>query len=326
MKKILILSLIVMLMVPASLGFAQDDGDMEMHHPHLVLSGVYYNSVDNVINLTITNPNMDHAIEIHGVTTPIADEVMLVDAMGEPLEHGLVIEAGGIMVIGPDSYQFVLGEMMMEEMPAAFQMTLLTVFADDMMMDDMDDMGEGDDMDDMHMGDMHYHRQFFAVPVLEEAPAELPLIFERGWARDNFPNSAAYVEITNVGDEDYVLISYETNAADAPEIHEVVMTDEGAMQMRPIESLAIPAGETTVLRPGGYHLMLIGVTDVITEGSAVVLTLHFENGESTTIAVPVLFDNPFATNMDMDMDMNHDMNHGDDMGDSMDDGEMSEGE
>jgi copper(I)-binding protein len=71
----------------------------------------------------------------------------------------------------------------------------------------------------------------------------------------------------------------ETVAAERVEVHNMSM-DGGVMTMRPVEGgLEIPAGGAVELKPGGLHLMLIGLKAPLTEGGSVPLTLVFDNGE-----------------------------------------------
>jgi len=46
--------------------------------------------------------------------------------------------------------------------------------------------------------------------------------------------------------------------------------------MQPIGGIAIPAGGTVVLEPGGYHIMLEGLVGDLAAGQVVQLTLTFE--------------------------------------------------
>ena len=73
------------------------------------------------------------------------------------------------------------------------------------------------------------------------------------------------------------------------ELHEVGADDEGVMQMRAIEgqSIALPAGETVVLEPGGLHVMAMGVTRTLSEGDDVTFTLTLEDGCTIDLSAPV---------------------------------------
>ena len=72
------------------------------------------------------------------------------------------------------------------------------------------------------------------------------------------------------------------------EIHETEMTDQGVMKMRPVEDgLALPAGETVTLKPGGKHIMVMGLDGELAKGATLPLTLDFEVAGEVEVAVPV---------------------------------------
>ncbi|MCA9879089.1 MAG: copper chaperone PCu(A)C [Thermomicrobiales bacterium] len=99
--------------------------------------------------------------------------------------------------------------------------------------------------------------------------------------------AAAFMVIHNDGSEDDVLLGGETGVANVVEVHEMADVD-GVMEMRPLaDGLTIPAGGEETLQPGGYHIMLIGLTEDLTNGKTYELTLHFEHTGEVTIPVTV---------------------------------------
>jgi copper(I)-binding protein len=90
-------------------------------------------------------------------------------------------------------------------------------------------------------------------------------------------NSAAYFHIMNHSEKDIRLTGAESDAADIVEIHEHTMAN-GVMKMQKVESIMIPAGSSVEFKPGGYHIMLIGVTNKINTGDKVDIKLTFSNG------------------------------------------------
>jgi copper(I)-binding protein len=100
-------------------------------------------------------------------------------------------------------------------------------------------------------------------------------------------NSAAYLVLANGTDAGDALVSVETEIADTAEIHSVTM-DDGVMRMRPVDSLAVPAGGEAVMEPGGYHVMLIGIHRALAEGDTVALHLHLRSGAVIDVTAPVL--------------------------------------
>lgn len=110
------------------------------------------------------------------------------------------------------------------------------------------------------------------------------------WARPSMGMDragAAYLVITNEGDEDDVLLGATSPAAATVEVHETTMEGDGSMAMRPIESLAIPAGGTVRLEPGGYHMMLIELTGELAVGDEIEITLSFERAGEVTVSAEV---------------------------------------
>lgn len=98
---------------------------------------------------------------------------------------------------------------------------------------------------------------------------------------------ATFMMIQNAGAEDDVLLSGETDVAQVVEIHEMA-DDNGVMVMRPLaDGLTIPAGSEEVLKPGGYHVMLIGLTEDLTNGMTYELTLNFARAGEVTLPVTV---------------------------------------
>ncbi len=59
----------------------------------------------------------------------------------------------------------------------------------------------------------------------------------------------------------------------------------GVMQMREVDSIVIPAGETVSLEPGGLHIMLLDLQTELEPGDTIEVTLVFaEAGEMTVTA------------------------------------------
>ncbi|MEN9543535.1 MAG: hypothetical protein RLZZ598_368 [Pseudomonadota bacterium] len=74
------------------------------------------------------------------------------------------------------------------------------------------------------------------------------------------------------------------------EIHEMAMKGD-MMQMRPVQALDLPAGKTVEFKPGGYHLMLMGLKQPLKAGDSVPLSLIVETAdgrhETLEIKAPV---------------------------------------
>ncbi len=68
------------------------------------------------------------------------------------------------------------------------------------------------------------------------------------------------------------------------------MHEEGmasAMMMQEVGEIALPAGETVSLEPGGFHVMLLEIASPLELGQKFDLTLTFENGGEKVVEVQV---------------------------------------
>jgi len=103
----------------------------------------------------------------------------------------------------------------------------------------------------------------------------------------NAPVGGGFVTVTNNGTADDRLISAASDVAGRVEIHEMAM-DGDVMKMRELEEgLLIPAGETVVLQPGGYHLMFMKLNSALVEGDAFAVTLVFEDAGEIDVMMTV---------------------------------------
>lgn len=99
--------------------------------------------------------------------------------------------------------------------------------------------------------------------------------------------TAAFGTLTNHSDEAITIVSA-TSDASRMELHEMAMGDDGAMVMRPKEGgLAVPAGGTHELAPGGDHLMFMDLTTPLATGDEVEVTLTSDSGATWTVRLPV---------------------------------------
>jgi periplasmic copper chaperone A len=103
---------------------------------------------------------------------------------------------------------------------------------------------------------------------------------------------AFYFTLTNNGEETDRLIDVQTDIAGLAEIHDV-MINNGVMQMMPmLDGVEIAAGETIAFEPGGFHVMLIGLTESLLDGGEFRATLYFEHAGEIEITVPIYMSEP----------------------------------
>ncbi len=111
------------------------------------------------------------------------------------------------------------------------------------------------------------------------------------------PVSAGYMRISNPSDAADRLIGGSAAFAGKVEVHEMTM-DGDVMKMRPVEGgLEIPAGGEVLLKPGGYHIMLMQLKEQMQEGQTRKLTLEFEQAGSIELELPIM---PVGTAKHMD--------------------------
>lgn len=113
---------------------------------------------------------------------------------------------------------------------------------------------------------------------------------EPAWVRLPPPNlsvTAAYMTLSNSGDDDLTVVHAECPLAATVELHEHLQDAAGVMRMRQVTSLSLPAGGSLAMEPGGLHLMLIGLHQPLTEGEIVPVTLHLADGGTLEVAAEV---------------------------------------
>ena len=59
------------------------------------------------------------------------------------------------------------------------------------------------------------------------------------------------------------------------------------MRMREVNAIDLPAGKTVELKPGGLHIMLVGLKAPLKAGERFAMKLRFEKAGEVTIDVPV---------------------------------------
>jgi copper(I)-binding protein len=99
-------------------------------------------------------------------------------------------------------------------------------------------------------------------------------------------NSAVYLTLQNAGDTPDRLLGGRTPAASAVEVHQSRLVDD-VMRMEKLDGLELPPGSRVELKPGGVHLMLMGLTRSLEEGGELELTLSFERSGDLILTVPV---------------------------------------
>jgi len=97
---------------------------------------------------------------------------------------------------------------------------------------------------------------------------------------------AAYLSIENRGTAADRLLAAATPAADKTELHTHIM-DGNVARMRQVVAIDIAAGGKVELKPGGLHVMLIGLKQPLRDGDKFPLTLTFEKAGAVTVEIAV---------------------------------------
>lgn len=136
----------------------------------------------------------------------------------------------------------------------------------------------------------HEHGTHAAAPVSAEAVKLGDLAISGGFSRATLPNApvaGGYLSITNGGHADDRLVSASADFAKKTEIHEMKMEgDVMKMQALP-DGVALPAGATVDLKPGGNHIMFMGLKHPLKEGETVNVTLTFEKAGEVSVPLQV---------------------------------------
>ncbi len=110
------------------------------------------------------------------------------------------------------------------------------------------------------------------------------------YARTSTPSSksgAIFFELKNNGADDR-LIAASTDVANMTQLHTHQEDANGVMKMLHVEEgFEVPAGESVMFKRGGKHVMLMGLTGPLENGTTIPMTLTFENAGDVVVDVIV---------------------------------------
>lgn len=112
-----------------------------------------------------------------------------------------------------------------------------------------------------------------SAPWIRMAPAAMPM--GAGFAVIRNPCGHA-VAITGIDTPDFSSVS----------LHRTVV-ENGVSRMRPVDGLAIEAGSSVQLRPGGLHLMLMQPTRNLEPGKLVRIDFRMSDGRTFGVDFPI---------------------------------------
>ncbi len=125
-----------------------------------------------------------------------------------------------------------------------------------------------------------------AAPALRAQPA---VKVEGAWARPTVQGQAAgggFLKITGGAAADK-LVAASAGVSRTVELHSMVMEGD-VMRMREIGTIDVPAGKTVELKPGGLHVMFIGIHKPLKVGDSFPLSLRFEKAGEVKVEMKVM--------------------------------------
>jgi periplasmic copper chaperone A len=101
-------------------------------------------------------------------------------------------------------------------------------------------------------------------------------------------NGAVFLTVKNHGKGDDTLISASTDVSKRAALHGHSMKD-GIMRMSQVKGgIPVSAGSVAHLKPGGFHVMLMGLKSPLKKGKKITVTLTFKSTAKIKVDVPIL--------------------------------------
>jgi hypothetical protein len=110
--------------------------------------------------------------------------------------------------------------------------------------------------------------------------------FARASASSRATTAAAYFTVTNRGVAPDRLIAIAAEGAAMAQIHES-RSKNGIAAMEMLAAIELAPSATVAMKPGGLHVMLMGLAAPLRKGDTLALELTFEKAGRLTVAVPV---------------------------------------
>lgn len=140
-----------------------------------------------------------------------------------------------------------------------------------------------------------------AAPAFAQAQG---VTVDHPWARATTPSAKAgglFLTLKGGAEPDR-LLGASTPVAEVSELHRTVQ-ENGVMKMLPVDALPVEAGKPVELKPGGLHIMLMGLKRQLKQGETFPVTLRFEKSPPVTATVTIA--GPGAAGPAMDMHGGH---------------------
>ena len=98
---------------------------------------------------------------------------------------------------------------------------------------------------------------------------------------------AGYMLIKNTGTTPDSLVGVQADFTDMTMLHMSSVDSNNVSSMIVVNAIDIPAGQTVELKPGGYHIMFVGLKRDLKVGDSVTLILQFKNAGAISIPAQV---------------------------------------
>jgi copper(I)-binding protein len=129
-----------------------------------------------------------------------------------------------------------------------------------------------------------------SAPLLAHSFKSGGLTIDHPWARETAQGQVVgggFMDIRNAGKADDRLLSATSPVAAEVQLHTMTM-DNGVMRMRQVkDGIVIPAGQTVSLKPGGLHIMFMGLKRPLAKGTKVPVTLRFQRAGAVKVQFAV---------------------------------------
>ncbi len=115
--------------------------------------------------------------------------------------------------------------------------------------------------------------------VLHVGAVQAQVTVSDAWVRATVPQqraSGAFLRIDSAANA--TLVGASSSVAGVVEIHQMSMQGD-VMKMQQVPRIALTAGKTVALEPGGYHIMLMELKQTLKAGDTVPLTLVIETAD-----------------------------------------------
>lgn len=136
---------------------------------------------------------------------------------------------------------------------------------------------------------MRTFRYMIALICLLPNLAWADISVSQAWIPEAPPGAqamGAFMTINNNGDQAVHIIKAHADHFDRVELHQSIEVN-GMHQMIAQESLTVPAHGQLQLKPGSYHIMLIGIQQPYHAGDHVLIELTLDNGQHIQVNTPI---------------------------------------